>query len=535
MQTAAVLWAVAAVAAAVGMGVIVRTRWLQSRTLEKCIALSILLHAVLAVACLFIGSSLPASRGSLDEGPMTMLMVLDEPAAEATPAGADAAPPRDIAAAPALVPVTDAAASPAPPADVVPLLEPLANAVVDVADEDASRLDPVTESVAATDTAEQTTTAAVPTPVAPSPRPVPPLYADRCGGRRAAAAAARGGSADTERAVQAALGWLAAVQEPDGRWNAARHGAGRGRQAAGQHDSSVGGRSDHGVTALALLAFLGAGSTHQDGAYAPVVERGIRFLVGRQRADGSLAGDAEFFAALYCHGMATLALAECSAMSGDAALRPPLERAVQHTLATQHPVTGGWRYAAGDRGDTSQLGWQVMALTSARQAGVSSTAHAETLARGFLTGVSSGAAGGLASYRPRERPNQAMTAEALVCRLFLGLSTDHPVAREAIDFVGRTPPASAEVNIYTWYYATLASFHMGGPQWERWNVALQAALLPLQRHDPGPLAGSWDPDGVWGGHGGRVYSTALSALTLEVYYRHQPLFMQGARWAEFPR
>jgi hypothetical protein len=85
MQTAAVLWAVAAVAAAVGMGVIVRTRWLQSRTLEKCIALSILLHAVLAVACLFIGSSLPASRGSLDEGPMTMLMVLDEPAAGMNP------------------------------------------------------------------------------------------------------------------------------------------------------------------------------------------------------------------------------------------------------------------------------------------------------------------------------------------------------------------------------------------------------------------------------------------------------------------
>jgi len=536
MQTAAVLWAVAAVAAAVGMGVIVRTRWLQSRTLEKCIALSILLHAVLAVACLFIGSSLPASRGSLDEGPMTMLMVLDEPAVEATPADAGGAPPREVATAPALVPVTDAAASPAPPADLVPLLETLADAVADVtAEQGAAATEQTTVAPPPRTVSVGIASASAASPSTASTHTVPPLYADRFGERRAAAAAARGGSADTERAVQAALAWLAGVQEPDGRWNAARHGAGRSRTAAGQHDPAVGGRSDHGVTALALLAFLGAGSTHQDGPFAPVVERGIRFLVGRQRVDGSLAGDAEFFAALYCHGMATLALAECCALSDDAALRPPLERAVQHTLATQHPVTGGWRYAAGDRGDTSQLGWQVMALTSARQARIGTTTHAETLARGFLTGVSSGAAGGLASYRPRERPNQAMTAEALVCRLFLGLSTDHPVAREAIDFVGRTPPASADVNIYTWYYATLASFHMGGPQWERWNVALQAALVPMQRRDPAPLAGSWDPDGVWGGHGGRVYSTALSALTLEVYYRHQPLFMQGGRWAGFPR
>jgi hypothetical protein len=37
--------------------------------------------------------------------------------------------------------------------------------------------------------------------------------------------------------------------------------------------------------------------------------------------------------------------------------------------------------------------------------------------------------------------------------------------------------------------------------------------------------GSWDP--VGGGHvptGGRVFSTALGALSLEVYYRYLPLY-----------
>jgi hypothetical protein len=123
------------------------------------------------------------------------------------------------------------------------------------------------------------------------------------------------------------------------------------------------------VTGLALVAFLGAGNTHQEGPSSEVVARGVRFLVDRQRADGSLAGDAEFFAALYCHGMAAIALAECCAMTGDAALRPPLEKAVRYTLSMQSPATGGWRYTAGDKGDTSQLGWQVMLLASARQAG----------------------------------------------------------------------------------------------------------------------------------------------------------------------
>jgi hypothetical protein len=175
-------------------------------------------------------------------------------------------------------------------------------------------------------------------------------FADSPASPAPAALAALG--AGFEQAVQAALAWLAAAQSPDGRWDAARHGAGRAKQGGGQHHSGVGAQADTGVTGLALLAFLGAGSTHRDGTHAKQVESGLRFLLSRQRPDGSLAGGAEFFAALYCHGMATLALAECTALTADESLRPALDRAVRYTLAMQHPVTGGWRYAAGDRGDT---------------------------------------------------------------------------------------------------------------------------------------------------------------------------------------
>ena len=530
MSTIGIVWLVLGVAAAVGLAVLVRTRWLQSHTLSKCVLLSVVLHAVLAMVAAFIGGMRPASWGLNDEGRMSMtvalsqdpddadVVVADEPAEDAA-AASDEADVADLEP-PKLVEAT--AAEPAAPADLVPLLE----TATEVAAAEPADADPATADTDAA--ATLVAGAATQEPARPA---VPEAYADRVGERRAAAAAARGGSQETERAVQAALVWLAAAQSSDGRWNAARHGGGVERAVQGQHRQGAGARSDHGVTGLALLAFLGAGNTHHDGGHAESVRRGVEFLLARQRADGSLAGDAEFFASLYCHGMATIALAECCAMTGDAALRPPLERAVRYTLAMQHPTTGGWRYAAGDRGDTSQLGWQVMVLSSSRNAGVSGLERAETGARAFVQSVSSGSAGGLASYRLGERPSVTMTAEALLCRLLLGMRADHPCVAEALAMISRSPPERSNYNAYTWYYATLASFHAGGPQWDAWNSRLQAALLPLQRQGDDVLSGSWDPDPVWGGHGGRVYSTALSAMTLEVYYRYLPMHRQPARMA----
>ena len=544
MHTSAIVWAVVAVGGAGAVAVIVRTKWLQSHTLPKCVLLSVVLHAVVAAVCSCLGGLSPASWGRSDSGPMTMVVVAAEDPAEERVLAADgssvAAEPVadgiDVAGLEAATRSVTAEQPAAAPVDHVPLLE--------VASEDEAKEEPHLETPEPTELAAVEAASASAggdhSPALPAaggaaaPSHVPPIYADRMAGRRSAAAAARGGSVETERAVQSALAWLAATQSADGRWNAARHGGGEERSVPGHHRHGVGAKSDHGVTGLSLLAFLGAGNTHQEGPYSEAVARGIGFLVDRQRADGSLAGDAEFFAALYCHGMAAIALAECCAMTGDATLRPSLEKAVGYTLSMQSPSTGGWRYAAGDKGDTSQLGWQVMLLTSGRQAGLTGMESAEARARTFLQSVSSGRAGGLAAYRPGERPSMAMTAEALACRLFLGMPADHPCVGEAVEVLARSPPETRSPNAYAWYYATLASFHAGGPQWEAWNRQLQAALLPLQRRESSGLDGSWDPDPVWGGHGGRVYATAMAAMTLEVYYRHLPMHRQTLPIAGVP-
>ena len=141
----------------------------------------------------------------------------------------------------------------------------------------------------------------------------------------------------------------------------------------------------------------------------------------------------------------------------------------------------------------------------------------------FLRSCSSGDHGGLASYRPGDRTSRTMTAEALCCRIFLA-AEDSPAAQaEATKFLMEEVPTRESVNLYYWYYGTVAMFQRQGEDWDRWNVAMQRELLARQRHD-GKLVGSWDPDNLWGNYGGRVYSTAMGTLCLEVYYRYLPLY-----------
>jgi hypothetical protein len=353
------------------------------------------------------------------------------------------------------------------------------------------------------------------------------MYQLRMAPDRAEQAELRGGTATSEAAVETALKWLASNQGMDGRWAASQFESGRELRTMGQERPGAGAKADTGVTGLALLAFLGAGHTHQQGAFQETVGRGLQYLRRMQATDGSLGGNANTYELMYCHGMATIAVSEAYALTQDPQLEAVVRRAVAYTLMAQHPATGGWRYRPGDLGDTSQLGWQLMALKSAELAGIPIPPRARDGMLRYLRSVAGGQTGGLASYRPGELPSRTMTAEALVCRQFLGTQPDHTASDEAMSYLSQELPTPQQTNVYYWYYATLALYRLQGEAWERWNEALQTALLAQQRKESG-LVGSWDPDPVWGGYGGRVYSTALSVLCLEVYYRYLPLHVEAA-------
>jgi len=380
--------------------------------------------------------------------------------------------------------------------------------------------------------AARPTAQVAPLPLAANPKTttrhdVPEIYQLRVAPDRSHRAERRGATPESEAAVRQGLAWLAANQEPDGRWDASRHGAGHETQINGQDRDGAGNNADTGMTGLSLLAFLAAGHTHQQGDYQDNVRRGLEFLIASQRADGCLMGQAALFEAMYCHAMATFALSEAYGMTGDARLERPVRRAIDYSVAAQDSRSGGWRYSPRTTGDTSQLGWQLMALRSAELAGIPAPATTRRGALQFLSSVSHGRHGGLASYRVAERDTRPMTAEALVCRQLLGMPSESPTASEAANYLLGELPGEGPTNLYYWYYATLGLYQVEGDHFARWNQALQKELVAGQC-DSGTLAGSWDPDAVWGSYGGRVYSTALATLCLEVYYRYLPRYLQTA-------
>jgi hypothetical protein len=125
---------------------------------------------------------------------------------------------------------------------------------------------------------------------------------------------------------------------------------------------------------------------------------------------------------------------------------------------------------------------------------------------------------------------EALTAVALMCRFFLGQDPRQtPAMQQAADLLLKKPPVWREdegvIDHYYWYYGTYALYQMGGRHWHSWSKHLTRAVIKTQRSD-GDYLGSWDPVGVWGDEGGRVYSTAMLVLTLEAYYRYTRVFVR---------
>jgi hypothetical protein len=350
-------------------------------------------------------------------------------------------------------------------------------------------------------------------------------------GRKATARAElvkqEGGTSVTEAAVARGLKWLARHQNDDGSWSLHNF------HQAGTCDGRCGHRgfnSDVSGTALALLPFLGAGQTHLNGEYTEEVHRGVRWLVMHQKSNGDLpSGFANSH--MYAHGQGAIALCEAYALTHDDWLKEPAQKAVDFIVRAQHSA-GGWRYKPNQAGDTSVVGWQLMALRSAQMAYLKVPPEAFDKARAFLDSVQdqkSDSEGGRYSYMPGQRATPTMTAEGLLCRQYSGWPHDHPGLRSGVDYLleEHLPKQDGKLNMYYVYYATQVMHHMGGDAWNHWNYQVRDVLVDLQETS-GHMAGSWRPRGGHDDAGGRLYMTALAVCTLEVYYRHLPLYRQVA-------
>ena len=141
---------------------------------------------------------------------------------------------------------------------------------------------------------------------------------------------------------------------------------------------------------------------------------------------------------MYCHAMATLAMCEAYALSLDDRLRDPAQRAVSFLVRGRARDGQAWRYEpAAPVGDTSILGWVVMALKSAREVGLR-VPDQTGVGRGmllWLDRVATGQDKGLARYQPADPVTATMTAEAWVCRQFLGVGGPGAASTEAAAYL----------------------------------------------------------------------------------------------------
>ena len=312
-----------------------------------------------------------------------------------------------------------------------------------------------------------------------------------------------GGSDGTEKAIKAAFQWLVKNQEDDGHWDTRKHGAQQ--------------NYDNGGTGLALLCFYGWGERHDQACdYQDNARRALDWMLKQQDKDGYLG---ERPGMMYSHAISTIALCEAYGLTHDQRLKEPAQRAIAYTLAAQSKTHGGWRYSPGNDSDTSVTGWQFMALHSARMAGLEVPEEAFDRARSFLDKMGGGQHGGLYGYQERRDVSVAMVATGMFCRQLDLVPPSSPKMQESARIMKLHPIKADNPDLYYIYYATLALYQHQGPIWHDWNERLKEVLPQLQKDD-----GSWNPSSSMAGEGGRVISTTLSTLSLEVYYRLLPMY-----------
>ena len=354
---------------------------------------------------------------------------------------------------------------------------------------------------------------------------------------RAAMVRKGGGSKASEAAVARALRWFAAHQDPrDGGWDF-NHVAGpcQGR-CANPGDLEA---TRNGATAMALLPFLGAGQTHKEGKYKKQVWAGLSYLVRKMQVSGNIGGLNDGGGRMYSHGLCAIALCEAYAMTKDKRLLAPAQLSLNFIAFAQDPVGGGWRYNPKEPGDTSVVGWQLMALKSGHMAYLEIDPRTIAGAVRFLDSVQ---VDGGAHYGYNipvvGNDSRATTAIGLLCRMYTGWKQDHPALKRGVRYLDNLGPSPS--NMYYNYYATQVMRHNGGAPWKRWNARMRDWLVNSQSR-VGHQEGSWfmDPNlNTGGGHGasagGRLYCTSMATMMLEVYYRHLPIYRKKAAEDEFP-
>ena len=358
----------------------------------------------------------------------------------------------------------------------------------------------------------------------PKVNPAVPSVNGRSDATRSRLIRQAGGNAASEAAVASGLAWLAKQQQKDGGW-AFDAGAMKDDTAA--------------ATGLALLPFLGAGETHQkkDGKYTDAVKAGVQWLVKNLTAKGADAGKFEGGRTATGQALATLALVEAYSLTKDPALKAPAQLALDY-LQKKQDANGSWPDDGADR-STSLVGWPVRALKAAKL-NKELVVDDKVIARvaKFLDATAAGSRKSMYGHKDATdaAPGTAPTAVGLLCRYDIAeWGPNHVGMIEGVAGLVKHPPVGrgAVKDLYYYYHATQVVYFYEGEDWKTWNEGpkqpdgsrtggMRDWLVNAHNKKDANL-GSWEPEQGWFGSScGRLGTTAMAVLTLDVYYRSLP-------------
>jgi hypothetical protein len=356
-------------------------------------------------------------------------------------------------------------------------------------------------------------------------------YSGRRGGRRKL----RASDSSTALSIELGLKWLFLHQDADGKWDA----DGFGKHDEGSEPTS--GAGDAGadliVTALAVYAMLGDGSSMRAGPYKDYIKRGVKWLRQQQDRAGAFGDKA---AASFVHGqaLATLAMTEAYLVSNYKTLRRNSQRGLDCLEKFRRPK-GGWTSDL-DRPETGAIDpsltvWCTLAYMTARDSRLTFPDRSLEITTTWLQGLVG--KNGMLKKIPQDRgplgtpvvnvSPMLRSADLDATILFSRCYADQKPVEDigvklAIASIGAKVPEwkRGSMSHYQWFCASHALHQLGGQPWETWFTAASRTISQKMRH-AAEVQGSWDPDGVWGKFGGRVYATAIMTLTLQTPYHYR--------------
>ncbi len=274
-----------------------------------------------------------------------------------------------------------------------------------------------------------------------------------------------------------------------------------------------------GITSLAAIAFMADGHLPGRGAYGEHVQRALEFVLEHSTETGLIAAETSH-GPMYGHGFATLFLGEIYGMTpGDERVRIALEKAVELIIRTQNDE-GGWRYQpVPSDADISVTICEVMALRSARNAGIK--VPESTIERAVQYVKRCQNVDGGFRYMSRQGSSAWPRTAAGVASLFYSGIYEGDAIERGLDYLdqnafpGRRGMRQSHY-YYGQYYAIQAMYMAGGERWTNWWNAARDDLIDRQSAN-----GGWLDH-----HVGGSYSTSMSLIVLQMPKRYLPIFQR---------